>query len=56
VDGYIVEEARRNLVAKAPAEAPILDTLLAHMHVTATQPHRAAPEATFAVRKRTAPS
>jgi hypothetical protein len=28
-DGYVVEEARRNLVAKAPAEAPMLDTLLA---------------------------
>jgi predicted nucleic acid-binding protein len=54
-DGYVVEEARRNLVAKAPAEAPILDTLLARMHVAAAQPHPAAPEATFAVPEKDRP-
>ena len=54
-DGYVVEEARRNLVAKAPAEAPILDTLLARMHVAAAQPHPAAREATFAVPEKDRP-
>ena len=44
-DGYVVEEARRNLVAKAPSGAPVLDTLLARMHVAAAQPHPAALEA-----------
>lgn len=47
-DSYVVEEARRNLVAKAPSGAPVLDTLLARMHVAAAQSHPAALEATFA--------
>jgi hypothetical protein len=47
--GYVVEEARRNLVAKAPAGAPILDTLLARMHLAAAHPHPAALEATLAI-------
>ena len=54
-DGYVVEEARRNLVAKAPAEAPMLDTLLARMQVAAAQPHPAAPEVTFAVPEKDRP-
>ena len=42
--GDVVEEARRNLVAKAPAEAPMLNTMLARMQVAAAQPHPAALE------------
>ena len=54
-DGYVVEEARRNLGAKAPSGAPILDTLLARMHVAAAQPHPTALEATFAVPEKDRP-
>jgi hypothetical protein len=43
-DAYVVEEARRNLMAKAPSRASVLDSLLARMHVAAAQPHSAALE------------
>jgi uncharacterized protein len=33
VDGYVVEEARRNLAAKAPPGVLALETLLAKLHV-----------------------
>lgn len=32
-DGYVVEEARRNLAAKAPGSVAVLETLLARMHL-----------------------
>ena len=35
VDGYVVEEARRNLVAKAPEGVLALEALLAKVHVAA---------------------
>lgn len=55
VDGYVVEEARRNLVAKAPAGVPILDTLLARMHLAAAHPHPAALAATLAIPEKDRP-
>lgn len=36
-DGYVVEEARRNLSAKAPAAVDGLTLLLSHVSVTAAQ-------------------
>ena len=41
-DGYVVEEARRNLIAKAPVGVPVLATLLARIHLAPAQPHAAA--------------
>ena len=35
-DGYVVEEARRNLVAKSPAAIEVLDVLLRRVHVADT--------------------
>jgi predicted nucleic acid-binding protein len=55
VDGYVVEETRRNLVAKAPAGVPILDTLLARMHLAAAHRHPAALEATLAIPEKDRP-
>ena len=54
-DGYVVEEARRNLIAKAPAGVPILDTLLARIHLAAAHPHPAALEETLAVPEKDRP-
>jgi len=54
-DGYVVEEARRNLVAKAPEGIPALSTLLARVHLAAAQPHPAASEATLAVPEKDRP-
>jgi predicted nucleic acid-binding protein len=36
-DGYVVEEARRNLLAKAPEGVQVLDAFLARMNLAATQ-------------------
>lgn len=47
VDGYVIEEARRNLVAKAPEGIAILDTLLSHMKTASAQPSDAAFEASL---------
>ena len=41
-DSYVVSEAQRNLVAKGPEALQVLDALLAHVHVAATQPAVAA--------------
>jgi hypothetical protein len=41
VDSYVVEEARRNLLAKAPDGVSVLDTLLTRLYVAAVQPGRA---------------
>lgn len=37
-DAYVIEEARRNLVAKAPAHLPALDELVARLRVSAVAP------------------
>ncbi len=44
-----MEEARRNLVAKVPLGAPVLDTLLAPMHLAPAHPHPKVRERTLAV-------
>ena len=41
VDSYVIEEARRNLLAKAPDGVSVLDTLLTRLYVAAVQPQRA---------------
>ena len=37
-DGFVTEEARRNLAAKAPQGVPVLVALLARMHVADVHP------------------
>lgn len=37
-DGYVVEEARRNLAAKAPDRLATLEQLLSRMHLAETHP------------------
>lgn len=43
-DGYVVEEARRNLAAKAPARLAALDVLLRRLHVAGAQSVGRAPD------------
>lgn len=38
VDGYVIDEARRNISAKAPARLQSLETLVAKVHIAATSP------------------
>ncbi len=45
VDGYVTEEARRNLAAKAPEGLAVLEALLARMHREGAQHADAALEA-----------
>jgi predicted nucleic acid-binding protein len=47
VDGYVTEEARRNLVAKAPAGLAALDALLGRLRLESAQHADAALEATL---------
>src|ERR1700675_3905043 len=47
VDGYVVEEARRNLALKAPQGLAVLEALLVEMHVAPAQPANAALEDTL---------
>jgi uncharacterized protein len=54
-DGYVVEEARRNLVAKAPEGVPALSALLARVRLAAAQPHPGAAEATAALPEKDRP-
>jgi hypothetical protein len=54
-DGYVVEEARRNLIAKAPAGVSVLDTLLARIHLAAAHPRSAALEAALPVPEKDRP-
>ena len=54
-DGYVVEEARRNLIAKAPTSVPVLATLLGRIHFTTAQPHPAALEAMLPVPEKDRP-
>jgi predicted nucleic acid-binding protein len=44
VDGYVIEEARRNLVAKAPDCVIALERLLSRMRMPGAQPNHAALE------------
>lgn len=43
-DGYVAEEARRNLAAKAPEGLPVLEALLSRMQVAAAHPAPLAAE------------
>ena len=47
VDGYVTEEARRNLAAKAPEALAVLDSLLSRMHTAGTQHADAVLESTL---------
>jgi predicted nucleic acid-binding protein len=38
VDGYVIDEARRNILAKAPLGLTPLDELLTRLHVSAVAP------------------
>ena len=46
-DGYVIEEARRNLAAKAPEGVSVLAKLLTRMHVANAQSGDAALEASL---------
>src|SRR5262249_32312683 len=54
-NSYVVEEARRNLVAKAPTRVPDLATVLAHIHLAPSQSHSAALEVTSALPEKDRP-
>jgi hypothetical protein len=54
-DGYVIEEARRNLAAKAPDGLRDLEALLARLHVAAAQPNPGASEPTLAVPEKDRP-
>lgn len=54
-DGYVAEEARRNLVAKAPEGLPVLEMLLARMHLAPARAYPATLEATLAVPEKDRP-
>ena len=47
MDGYVIEEARRNLVAKAPDRVVALETLLSRMKAAGAQRSDAALEASL---------
>jgi uncharacterized protein len=47
VDGYVIEEARRNLAAKAPEGIAVLGRLLSHMTTAGAQSSDAALEASL---------
>ena len=47
VDGYVTEEARRNLAAKAPGGLAVLETLVGRMQQAGTQHADRALEATL---------
>ena len=44
-DTYVVEEARRNLALKAPANLPLLDRLVARVHIAQVTARAAEAEA-----------
>jgi predicted nucleic acid-binding protein len=46
-DGYVIEEARRNLIPKAPDRVVVLEGLLSRMKTTITQRGDAALEASL---------
>lgn len=45
VDGYVVDEARRNIMAKAPGRLPHLDMLVSRVRMSAVAPAAARAEA-----------
>ncbi len=47
VDGYVIEEARRNLVAKAPGSVSVLAKVLSRMTTASAQPGDVALEASL---------
>jgi predicted nucleic acid-binding protein len=54
-DGYVAEEARRNIAAKAPDRVGELGVVLAGVHLSAFQPHAASLDATLAVPEKDRP-
>lgn len=54
-DGYVVEEARRNLVVKMPESLSALDTVLSHLTLADTHPSSAVPEAALKLPKKDQP-
>ena len=46
-DGYVIEEARRNVLAKSPERMQALDRILSHMRTAATRRVDAALEASL---------
>ncbi|MGH8610460.1 MAG: PIN domain-containing protein [Gammaproteobacteria bacterium] len=54
-DGYVAEEARRNLAAKAPDGLPVLGELLGRVHVAAAQPHPSTLQATHVIPEKDRP-
>ena len=55
VDGYVVEEARRNLIVKAPAREAALQTLLRRMKVADVHPSGPVPEAALVLPEKDRP-
>lgn len=47
VNGFVIEEARRNLAAKSPASLPELDIQLERMHQAPMQPRNSDLESTL---------
>lgn len=54
-DGYVAEEAQRNLAAKAPDGLPVLEELLGRVHVAAAQPHPATLQAALGIPEKDRP-
>jgi predicted nucleic acid-binding protein len=55
VDGYVVDEARRNLIAKAPEGDAVLQALLRRMTVADIHPSGPVPEAATALPEKDRP-
>jgi len=55
VDGYVVEEARRNLAAKSPGSLSVLEQLLARMHSAGAQSAAAVLEASLDLHEKDRP-
>ncbi len=54
-DGYVVEEARRNLATKAPGSLAVLETLLARVSMAAAQAHPVSLRETLAIPEKDRP-
>jgi uncharacterized protein len=54
-DGYVIEEARRNLAAKTPDAIRDLDLVLARVSVAAAQPNPVASEMKLAIPEKDRP-
>ena len=54
-DGYVVEEARRNLIVKAPAREAALQTLLRRMKVADVHPSGSVAEAVLTLPEKDRP-